>query len=176
MKNFDKAKQVIEKYINENTSRRIYELLAEIDSHLFKGNAKSREWMRKAMNARFDTNWNAEDFSSDVWLPCIPDTGEIKSFEWGDHRIKTLDIDNNYISNFMRSKMLQGNRLSQELQENNLEDDIIEVTEIVEGKDSKIKSGKVDKKNKEIKETAISEEIAVPDDPGVIQEEDIHEP
>ena len=32
------------------------------------------------------------------------------------------------------------------------------------------------KKNKEIKETAISEEIAVPDDPGVIQEEDIHEP
>ena len=45
-----------------------------------------------------------------------------------------------------------------------------------EEKDSKIKSGKVDKKNKEIKETAISEEIAVPDDPGVVQEEDIHEP
>ena len=176
VKNFDKAKQVIEKYINENTSRRIYELLAEIDSHLFKGNAKSRDWMRKAMNARYDTNWSADDFSSDVWLPCIPDTGEIKSFEWGDHRIKTLDIDNNYISNFMRSKMLQGNRLSQELQENNVEDDIIEVTEIVEEKDSKIKSGKADKKNKEIKETAISEEIAVPDDPGVIQEEDIHEP
>ena len=37
VKNFDKAKQVIEKYINDNTSRRIYELLAEIDSHLFKG-------------------------------------------------------------------------------------------------------------------------------------------
>ena len=102
--------------------------------------------------------------SSDVWLPCIPDTGEIKSFEWGDHRIKTLDIDNNYISNFMRSKMLQGNRLTQELQENNIEDDIIEVTEIVEEKDSKIRSGKVDKKNKEIKETAITEEIADPDD------------
>ena len=125
---------------------------------------------------RYDTNWSADDFSSDVWLPCIPDTGEIKSFEWGDHRIKTLDIDNNYISNFMRSKMLQGNRLSQELQENNVDDDIIEVTEIVEEKDSKIKSGKADKKNKEIKETAVSEEIAVPDDPGVVQEEDIHEP
>ena len=72
--------------------------------------------------------------------------------------------------------MLQGNRLSQELQENNVEDDIIEVTEIVEEKGSIIKSGKANKKYKEIKETAISEEIAVPDDPGVIQEEDIHEP
>ena len=176
VKNFDKAKQVIEKYISDNASRRIYELLAEIDSNLSKGNAKSREWMRKAMNARYDTNWGVEDFISDVWLPCIPDTGDIKSFEWGDHRIKTLDIDNNYISNFMRSKMLQGNRLSQDLHENNVEDNIIEVTEIVEEKDSKIKSRKADKKNKEIKKTTISQEMAVPDDPGVTREEEINEP
>ena len=58
----------------------------------------------------------------------------------------------------------------------NIEDDIIEVTEIVEEKDSKIRSGKADKKNKKTKETTISEEIAVPDDPGVVHEEDIHEP
>ena len=175
-KNFDKAKQVIEKYINDNTSRRIYELLAEIDSNISKGNAKSREWLKKAMNASYDTNWSAEDFTSDVWLPCIPDTGEIKSFEWGDHRIKSLDVDNAYISNFMRSKMLPGNRPSQEFQENNADDNIIEVTEIVEEKDSKIKSVKVDKKDKAIKKPTISEEIAIPDDPGVTHEEDIHEP
>ena len=65
--------------------------------------------------------------------------------------MKTLDIENSYTRNFMRSKMLQGNRLTQELQENNIEDDIIEVTEIVEEKDSKIRSGKADKKNKKTK-------------------------
>ena len=68
-KNFDLAKQIIEKHINGNTSRRIYEILAEIDSNLSKGNTKLREWMGKAINARYDTNWSADDFTSDVWLP-----------------------------------------------------------------------------------------------------------
>ena len=175
-KNFDKAKQVIEKYLNENTSRRIYELLAEIDSNLSKGNAKPREWMRKAINARYDTNWGVDDFTSDVWLPCIPDTGEIKSFEWGDHRIKSLALDDNYLSNFSKGKMLPSKRLSEQQHDNDVENQVIEVAEIIVEKGSKTKPENIDKKNNKKKKSRTPEEIAVPDDPGVIEDEDIHEP
>ncbi len=175
MKNFERAKQVIEKYINEHTSRRIYELLAEIDSNLENNNTKAKEWMIKAMNTKYDTNWKADNFTSDVWLPCIPQTGEIKIFEWGDHRINSLDENNRYADNFLRVKALPGNGLPKEIVGSESED-IIEITEIVEEKANNIKIKKKDTKNIKIKKNQSSEDITLPDDPGVIKDDDNHEP
>ena len=175
-KNFDLAKQIIEKHINGNTSRRIYEILAEIDSNLSKGNTKLREWMGKAINARYDTNWSADDFTSDVWLPCIPDTGDIKIFKWGDHKIKLMDENNNYFNNFAKSKLLPSDRVSYGIQEKEVNDEVIEVQELTKEKDKSIKVKKIDKKANKPKKSEITEEITVPDDPGIINDEEIHEP
>ena len=103
-------------------------------------------------------------------------TGEIKSFEWGDHRIKSLALDDNYLSNFSKGKMLPSKRLSEQQQDNDDENQVIEVSEIILEKGSKTKPENIDKKNNKKKKSRTPEEIAVPDDPGVIEDEDIHEP
>ena len=87
-----------------------------------------------------------------------------------------MDENNNYFNNFAKSKLLPSNRVSYGIQEKEVNDEVIEVQELTQDKDKSIKVKKIDKKTNKPKKSEITEEITVPDDPGIINDEEIHEP
>ena len=87
-----------------------------------------------------------------------------------------MDENNNYINNFAKSKILPSNRVSLSIPEKEVNDEVIEVHELTLEKDKSIKVKKIDKKANKPKKSEITEEITVPDDPGITNDEEIHEP
>src|SRR5271166_3957855 len=45
---------------------------------------RTREWMKRALQARRDPAWTADGFVSERWLPVSPVTGRLDAFEWKD--------------------------------------------------------------------------------------------
>jgi len=176
--NLDKAREVIEPHVNEVSSKRIFELLSDIEAKASKGGVKSRDWIRKALNAKIDTGWHDSDISSSVWIPCLPATGEIKVLKWGDYKIKSIDDNAAFIENFDTKRLLAKNIQEIEIPDTSDEiEDIEEVEVLSDNKQDKPKEEKKDTKtNKNTPKKDINDDMILPDDPGVAQEEDINEP
>ena len=174
-KSYEEARTVLEPYINEESSKRIYQLLAEIEIALSESRTKSAEWMRKAMNSKYDTNWYIDDFTSNVWLPCIPDTGEIKSFIWGDCLIKSIDTNHQYLGYFANNKLIPNDLKNSEVKINDLEVDEIEEVSIVEVGQKKSEIKKTNKKSVKKDESKDIGKTRAPDDPGITSEDEINE-
>ena len=174
-KSFEEARTVLEPYINEESSKRIYQLLAEIEITLSESRTKSAEWMRKAMNSKYDTNWYIDDFTSNVWLPCIPDTGEIKSFMWGDCLIKSIDINHQYLGHFANNKLIPNDQKNSDIKIDDVEVDEIEEVNIIEADKKQSEIKKINKKSVKKDESKDIGKTSAPDDPGIISEDDINE-
>jgi len=176
--NFDKAREVIEPHVNEVSSKRIFELLSDIEAKVSRGGVKSRDWIRKALNAKIDTGWYDSDISSSVWIPCLPATGEIKVLKWGDYKIKSIDDNTAFIENFDTKRLLAKNIQEIEISDtSDVTEDIEEVEVLSDNKQDKPKVEKKGTKNtKAAPKKEISDDMILPDDPGVTQEEDINEP
>tara|TARA_B110000444_G_scaffold261508_1_gene314422 strand:- start:3073 stop:4629 length:1557 start_codon:yes stop_codon:yes gene_type:complete len=174
-KNYQEARTVLEPFISENSSKRIYQLLAEIEIELSESRTKSREWMRKAMNSKYDTNWYIDDFTSHVWLPCIPDTGEIKSFKWGDCLIKSIDMNHQYLDYFANNKLISNDINQSDEVIDDIEIKVFEEPKIIdiEHKHSVVKKRNTKSVKKDDKKN--TEKIHAPDDPGIIAEDEINE-
>jgi|AP86_3_1055499.scaffolds.fasta_scaffold22081_1 HemY protein len=176
--NFDKAREIIEPHVNEDSSKRIFELLGDIEAKVSRGGVKSRDWIRKALNAKIDTGWHDSDISSSVWIPCLPATGEIKVLKWGDYKIKSIDDNAAFIENFDTKRLLAKN--IQEIEISDTSDEIEDIEEVEVLSDNKQDKPKDEKKDTKTTKTApkkdVSDDMILPDDPGVTQEEDINEP
>ncbi len=179
-KDYKKAREALDPHINDNSSKRTYQIMADIEIASSKNLGKAREWMRKALNAKFDTNWHYGDFVSHVWLPCIPETGELRVFEWGDKLINSIDENDTYIDFLNNKRLIEKNteNITQsddhELDLKTIESDI---TETILDKDTKLTNQKKKKRTKSAKKEQVVHQdiINSPDNPGVQSDEDINE-
>ena len=77
---FMTARQVLAPYLSAPT-RRVAELMAEIEEAEHGDTGKVREWMARAMRAASDPVWTADGVVADRWLPVTPN-GRLDGFEW----------------------------------------------------------------------------------------------
>jgi HemY protein len=77
---FQTARDALAPYLSAPT-RRVAELMAEIEEAEHGDTGKVREWMSRAMRASGDPVWTADGVVSDRWLPVTPN-GRLDGFEW----------------------------------------------------------------------------------------------
>ncbi len=77
---FQTARDALEPYVSAPT-RRVAELMAELEEAEHGDTGKVREWMARAMRATSDPVWTADGVVSDRWLPVTPN-GRLDGFEW----------------------------------------------------------------------------------------------
>jgi len=65
-------------------TRRVATLMAELEQKQHGDEGRTREWMKRALQARRDPAWTADGFVSERWLPVSPVTGRLDAFEWKD--------------------------------------------------------------------------------------------
>ncbi len=108
----------------------------------------------------------------------MPATGEIKVLKWGDYKIKSIDDNAAFIENFDTKRLLARNIQEIEISDTNDEiEDIVEVEDLSDNKQGKPKDEKNNNKpTKTFPKKEINDDMILPDDPGVTQEEDINEP
>jgi predicted RecB family endonuclease len=108
----------------------------------------------------------------------LPATGEIKVLKWGDYKIKSIDDNAAFIENFDTKRLLAKN--IQEIEISDTSDEIEDIEEVEVLSDNKQDKPKDEKKDTKTTKTApkkdVSDDMILPDDPGVTQEEDINEP
>lgn len=70
-------------------TQRMAALMAEIEEREGGDVGRSREWMRRALQATRDPTWTADGLVSSKWMPASPISGRIDAFEW---RIPIADL------------------------------------------------------------------------------------
>jgi len=68
--------------IKENLTERACLIMADIEEGEHGDAGRMREWLAKAVRAPRDAVWTAEGYTSKIWLPASPVTGDIDVFEW----------------------------------------------------------------------------------------------
>ena len=66
----------------ERPSARVCALMAEIEEGESGDEGRMREWLARAVSAPRDPVWTADGFTSEVWRPSSPVTGELDAFQW----------------------------------------------------------------------------------------------
>jgi HemY protein len=80
-KEFGVARAALEPFASSPT-RRVAELMAELE-HEERGDAgRSRQWMARALHAAPDPVWTADGVVSENWLPVSPASGRLDAFQW----------------------------------------------------------------------------------------------
>ncbi len=77
---FQTARDALAPYVSAPT-RRVAELMAEIEEAEHGDTGRVREWMARAMRASGDPVWTADGVVSDRWLPVTPN-GRLDGFQW----------------------------------------------------------------------------------------------
>jgi HemY protein len=74
-------------------TRRVAELMAEIEQRESGDEGRAREWMARALRAPADPAWTADGIVSDRWMAVSPVSGRLDVFQWkvplaelGNHR------------------------------------------------------------------------------------------
>jgi HemY protein len=80
---FAAARRALEPLAAQPT-KRVAELMAELEELESGDVGRAREWMARALHARRDPAWTADGFVSEHWLPVSPVTGRLDAFEWKD--------------------------------------------------------------------------------------------
>ena len=80
-KDWDRAREALEPYLEDAPSARICTLMARIDGGSG-DKGREREWLARALRAPCDRAWIADGYVSDRWLPVSPVTGVVDAFEW----------------------------------------------------------------------------------------------
>jgi HemY protein len=70
-------------------TQRMASLMAEVEEKEGGDVGRSREWMRRALQATRDPTWTADGLVSAKWMPASPISGRIDAFEW---RIPIADL------------------------------------------------------------------------------------
>ncbi|RAI28885.1 heme biosynthesis protein HemY, partial [Rhodoplanes elegans] len=70
-------------------TQRMATLMAELEEKEGGDVGRSREWMRRALQATRDPTWTADGLVSAKWMPASPISGRIDAFEW---RIPIADL------------------------------------------------------------------------------------
>lgn len=78
---WDRAREVLQPYLEDAPSARICTLMARIEGGSG-DKGREREWLARALRAPRDRAWIADGYVSDRWLPVSPVTGIVDAFEW----------------------------------------------------------------------------------------------
>ena len=78
---WDRAREVLQPYLEDAPSARICTLMARIEGGSG-DKGREREWLARALRAPRDRAWIADGYVSDRWLPVSPVTGVVDAFEW----------------------------------------------------------------------------------------------
>jgi HemY protein len=78
---FAVARNAIRPLLKEPT-RRVAELMAEIEERESGDEGRAREWMARALRAPRDPQWTADGYVSDRWMPVSPVSGRLDAFQW----------------------------------------------------------------------------------------------
>lgn len=70
-------------------TQRMASMMAELEEKESGDVGRSREWMRRALQATRDPTWTADGLVSAKWMPASPISGRIDAFEW---RIPIADL------------------------------------------------------------------------------------
>ncbi|MCP4185725.1 MAG: heme biosynthesis protein HemY [Hyphomicrobiales bacterium] len=81
-KDWKSARDAMQSVIKENLTERACLVMADIEEGEHGDAGRMREWLSKAVRAPRDAVWTAEGYTSKVWLPVSPITGDIDVFEW----------------------------------------------------------------------------------------------
>lgn len=63
-------------------TKRVAELMAELEEAEHGDEGRAREWMARALRAALDPAWIADGFVSSRWRPVSPVSGRLDAFEW----------------------------------------------------------------------------------------------
>ncbi len=78
---FAAARAALQPLLKEPT-RRVAELMAEIEQRENGDEGRAREWMTRALRAPGDPAWAADGYVSDRWMPVSPVSGRLDAFQW----------------------------------------------------------------------------------------------
>ncbi len=78
---FAKARSALAPFLAAPT-KRIAELMAELERAERNDEGRAREWLARALHAAPDPAWTADGHVSDRWLAASPVTGRLDAFEW----------------------------------------------------------------------------------------------
>ena len=79
---FDVARDVLAPSLQEHPTRRIFELMADIEEGEFGHLGKAREWLSRALHAPRDAGWMADGRLYADWVAVVPDTHAFDVLRW----------------------------------------------------------------------------------------------
>ena len=79
---WEKAREVLEPFIDDRPPARVCALMARIEGGQAGDQGRVREWLARAVRAPRDPAWTADGYVSDQWAPVSPISGELDAFEW----------------------------------------------------------------------------------------------
>ena len=81
-KDWKNAREVMQSVITENLTERACLIMADIEEGEHGDAGRMREWLAKAVRAPRDAVWTADGYTSKIWLPVSPLSGDIDVFQW----------------------------------------------------------------------------------------------
>ncbi|MBV1886300.1 MAG: hypothetical protein KUG61_04395 [Parvibaculaceae bacterium] len=90
---FDVARDVLAPSLQELPTRRVFELMADIEEGEFGHLGKAREWLSRALHAPRDAGWMAEGRFYSVWVAVVPDTHAFDVLRWESPDAPRLSVD-----------------------------------------------------------------------------------
>ncbi len=81
-KDWKSARDAMKFIITDNLTERACLIMADIEEGEHGDAGRMREWLSRAVRAPRDAVWTAEGYTSKIWLPASPVTGDIDVFEW----------------------------------------------------------------------------------------------
>ena len=79
---FDVARDVLAPSLQDQPTRRVFELMADIEEGEFGHLGKAREWLSRALHAPRDAGWMAEGRLYSEWVAVVPDTHAFDVLRW----------------------------------------------------------------------------------------------
>jgi len=79
---WETARHAIRPMVEDQPTRRVCMLMAEIENGELGNKGRVREWLARAVSAPRDPAWTADGHVSDRWLPVSPETGKFDVYEW----------------------------------------------------------------------------------------------
>ena len=81
-RDFDVAREVLAPSLQDHPTRRVFELMADIEEGEFGHLGKAREWLSRALHAPRDAGWMAEGRFYVEWVAVVPDTHAFDVLRW----------------------------------------------------------------------------------------------
>ncbi len=81
-KQWDVARDAMKPVLLNNLTERACLIMADLEEAEHGDAGRMRDWLSRAVRAPRDAKWTADGYTSEVWLPVSPTTGEIDVFEW----------------------------------------------------------------------------------------------